>query len=64
MVSQKWEKAKILVLSCFIGIKWLWLVAGNRYLQCNGIKKVVVFDEVGGLTICWGWGRGSCIKCF
>ena len=56
MVSQKWEKAKILVLSCFIGIKWLWLVAGNRYLQCNGIKKVVVFDEVGGLTICWGVG--------
>ena len=25
--------------------KWLWLVAGNRYLQCDGL------GEVGGLTV-------------
>ena len=31
--------------------KWLWLVAGNRYLQCDGLQGVSVLDEVGGLTI-------------
>ena len=32
--------------------KWLWLVAGNRYLQCDGgLGEVDVLNEVGGLTV-------------
>ena len=27
--------------------KWLWLVAGNRYLQCDGLGKVFVLNKVG-----------------
>ena len=25
--------------------KWLWFVARNRYLQCNGVGEVGVLDE-------------------
>ena len=31
--------------------KWLCLVAGNRYLQCDGLGEVGILDEVGGLTV-------------
>lgn len=38
------------------------MVAGNIYLQCNGVEEVGVLDEDGGL-IFQGWGRADCIKC-
>ena len=41
---------------CFIRIKCLWLVAGNRCLQCDGLGEVGMLDEVGGLTV---EGRGG-----
>ena len=31
--------------------KWFWLVAGNRYFQCDGLEMAGVLDEVRGLTI-------------
>ena len=31
--------------------KCLWLVAGNRYLQCDGVGEFGVLDEDGGLTV-------------
>ena len=31
--------------------KWLWLVADNKYLQCDCLGEVSVLDEVGGLTV-------------
>ena len=30
--------------------KWLWLVPGNKYLQCDGVGEVVL-DEDGILTV-------------
>ena len=42
--------------------KWLWLVAGNRYLQCDELGEVSVLDEVGRLNVT-GWCWGDCIKC-
>ena len=42
--------------------KWLWLVAGNRYLQCDGLGKVFVLDKVGELAV-RAWGGGNCIEC-
>ena len=41
--------------------KRLWLVSGNRHIQCDG-SQVGVLGEDGGLSI-WGWGGGNCIKC-
>ena len=42
--------------------KWLWLIAGNRYRQCDCVMKVGVFDEYGGLSFGRrGWG--NCIQC-
>ena len=41
--------------------KWSWLVAGNRYLQCDGQGRLRY--EVGGLTI-RGWGERNYIKYF
>ena len=41
--------------------KWLWLVAGNRCFQCDGVREVGVLDEDGSLTI-WS-GVGDYIKC-
>ena len=35
-------------------MKWWWLVAGNRYFQCDDARKVDVSDEDGGLSV-----RGS-----
>ena len=39
---------------------------GNRYLQCDGVRKVGVMDEDGGWEgqwgwwiDCWGWGGGD-----
>ena len=29
----------------------LWLIAGNRYLQCDGLRDVDTLDENGGLTV-------------
>ena len=40
--------------------KWLWLVAGNRYLQCDRLGKVGVLDEVGGLIV----GRVGCMELY
>ena len=31
--------------------KWLWLIAGKRYLECDGVEDVGVLDEDGGLTV-------------
>ena len=39
----------------------MWLVAGNRYLQCDGLGKIVTLYEVGGLAL-KGWVVGNCIK--
>ena len=50
-----------LVLS---GVKWLRLVAGNRYLQCDGLAEVGALDEVGGLTIGRNVGVGRMRKIF
>ena len=46
----KWKKV---IMLWFVSseFKWLWLVAGNRYLQCDGLQGVGVLDEVGELTI-------------
>ena len=35
----------------------MWLFAGNRCLQCDGLREVGVLDEVGILNIA-GWGEG------
>ena len=43
-------------------MKWLWLVVGNSYLQCDGLGEFGVLDEVGGLTV-WGWGGFNGLKC-
>ena len=37
--------------------KWLWLVAGNSYLQCDGLGEVDVLDDFGGLDL-QGWQGG------
>ena len=29
--------------------KWLWLVAGNKYIQCDGLGEADVLDEDAGL---------------
>ena len=29
---------------------WLWLVVGNRYLQCDGVWEVGVLNQESGLT--------------
>ena len=39
-------------------LKWLWLVAGKRYLQCDVLGEVGVLDKNVGLTVGeWGWGE-------
>ena len=43
--------------------KWLWLVTGNRYLQCDGVGEVDVLDEVAGCFDCQGYGGENCVKC-
>ena len=40
--------------------KCFWLVAGNKYLQCDGVREVGVLGEDGGLTIRVLWG--ACIQ--
>ena len=32
-------------------VRWLWLVAGNRYLQYDAVREVGVLDEDGWLTV-------------
>ena len=51
---------------CFVlsGFKWLRLVAGNRYLQCDGLAEVGALDEVGRLTIGRNVGVGRMRKIF
>lgn len=39
-----------------IEFKCLWLAAGNRCFQCDGLGEVGLLDEVGGLTV---EGRGG-----
>ena len=48
----KWKKSKWIKF-WFVSseCKWLWLVAGNRYLQCDGLGEVGILDEVGELTV-------------
>ena len=41
--------------------KWLWLVAGNRYLPYDGLGEVAMLG-VGRLTV-RGWGWENCVKC-
>lgn len=53
--NSKWIKFWY-VLSEF---KCLWLVAGNRCLQCDGLGEVGMLNEVGGLTV---EGRGGDIR--
>ena len=31
--------------------RWFWLVAGNRYIQFDGVRKAYILDEDGGLTM-------------
>ena len=31
--------------------RWLWLVAGNRYLQHDRVMEVYVLDDDGGLMV-------------
>ena len=40
----------------------MWLAAGNRYLQCDGVREVGLLNKDGGLTV-GGWVGGYCIKC-
>ena len=30
---------------------WLWLIAGNRSIQCDGTGEIGVSDEDSGLTV-------------
>ena len=44
--------------------KWLWLVAENKYLQCDELE-ISVLDEVGGLPVCLrgsSWGNCDVLK--
>ena len=38
------------------------LVAGNRYLPCDGLGEFAMLN-FGGLTV-RGWGWENCVKCF
>ena len=38
----------------FVSSKWLWLVAGERYFQCDCLGEASLLDEVGELTVWWG----------
>ena len=51
---------KIFVWFVSLEFKWLWLVAGNGYLQRDGVGEVL--DEDGGLNV-KGLGVTNCIKC-
>ena len=44
----------------FIPSEIKWLVAGKRYLLCDGVGEVCVLDENDGLTV-EEWGVGNCI---
>ena len=46
---------------CLSEFKWLWLFAGSRCLQCDGLREVGVLDEVCILNIA-GWGGGGMKK--
>ena len=39
----------------FVPSEIKWLVAGKRYLQCDGVEEVLVLDENCGLTV-GEWG--------
>ena len=43
--------------------KWLWLFAGDRYLQCHCLGEVGMLYGIGGFTTVEGWGGWNCIKC-
>ena len=58
----KQEKSKLIKFQ-FVSseFKWLWLVAGKRYLQYYGLGEVDVLDDDSGLTV-WGWDGGTVQK--